>query len=77
MKVKEIVGWLGVALILCAFTLTTFEILQPSSTLYGALNAFGALGIIISSLYKRDFQPVALNIVWLLIAVVGTIRSII
>jgi branched-subunit amino acid ABC-type transport system permease component len=77
MKQKDVIGWAGVLLILAAFTLTTFGIINVKDVAYGVLNFFGALGIIISSYTKKDFQPVILNAIWLLVAVVGIIRSLI
>jgi hypothetical protein len=76
MKRNDVIGWVGVLLILAAFTLTTFGIINAENTTYGILNFLGALGIVISSYTKKDFQPVALNIIWLLIAAAGIIRSI-
>lgn len=77
MNEKDIIGWVGVLLILTAFTLTTFEIINVKTLAYGLLNFAGALGIIISSYAKKDFQPVILNVVWLLVASIGIIKSLI
>lgn len=76
MKQNDIIGWIGVVLILVAFTLTTFGVINADNIAYGILNFTGALGIILSSYAKKDFQPVILNIAWLLIAAVGIIRSL-
>ena len=76
MKRNDIIGWVGVLVILLAFILTTFGIISAKDIAYGLLNFFGALGIVISSYTKKDFQPVILNIVWLLVAIVGIIRSL-
>ena len=76
MKQKDIIGWIGVLLILVAFTLTTFGVINAKDIAYGLLNFAGALGIVISSYAKKDFQPVILNAVWLLVAIVGIIRSL-
>ncbi len=74
---KDIIGWVGVLLVLCAFILITLGTISSKDMLYGILNAVGALGIIISSYKKKDFQPVALNVVWLLVAMIGIIRSVV
>ena len=74
MKRNDIIGWVGVLLILLAFTLTTFGIINAKDAAYGVLNFSGAIGIIISSYTKKDFQPVILNVVWLLVATIGIIR---
>ncbi|MDN5275530.1 MAG: hypothetical protein JWN33_179 [Candidatus Saccharibacteria bacterium] len=77
LAVRGIVGWIGVLLVLSAFILTTFEIISAKDLPYGVLNALGAVGIIISSHAKRDFQPIALNAVWLLVAAFGILKSVI
>lgn len=72
----DIIGWIGVALVVGAFLAISLGWLQSEDLAYGALNAFGALAIIASSYIKRDFQPVVLNVVWLLIAIFGIFRAI-
>lgn len=71
MKMNQMIGWIGVGIILVAYIGVTFGILDPSDVGYGVLNGCGAIGIIVSSLVKRDFQPVVLNIVWLVVAMIG------
>ncbi|MGI9027323.1 MAG: CBU_0592 family membrane protein [Candidatus Saccharimonadales bacterium] len=75
MKIPEIAGWIGVLLILLAYCLITFSVIAPENIAFGLMNLFGAIGIIISSYSKKDFQPVALNVVWLLIAIIGIVKS--
>ena len=76
MKRKDILGWVGVLFILTAFTLITFGYINASDIVYGILNLIGALGIIVSSYAKKDFQPIILNVVWLLVAAIGIIKNI-
>lgn len=70
-----LLGWYGVGAILLAFALNSFGILSAQNVTYQLLNLTGAAGIIVSSLQKRDFQPVALNVVWLLIAFVALLKN--
>lgn len=70
----EVVGWLGVVAILGAYTLNIFSVLTADSLLYQSLNALGAIGIIVDARSKRDYQPVVLNIVWLIIALIALVR---
>ena len=72
----DIIGWIGVAMVVGAFFALTIGVLAADSIIYAGLNAFGALAIIGSSYIKRDFQPVFLNIVWLLIAIFGIFRAL-
>ena len=75
-RASEYIGWVGVSLILIAYIGITFSVIQPETFLYACINFIGALGIIISSYAKRDFQPVVLNVIWLAVAVIGIIKSI-
>jgi hypothetical protein len=69
-------GWLGVILIVGAYGLNVGGMLQAQDTLYLLMNIGGSAGIIINSYYKKDIQPVVLNIFWLIIALVGIIISL-
>jgi len=67
----EIVGWLGVLLVLLAYSLVTVEVLLASSPVYLMLNSIGALALTTKALKQRSWQFVALNVVWLAIALYG------
>ncbi|MEM6997762.1 MAG: hypothetical protein AAF413_02510 [Patescibacteria group bacterium] len=71
----EAIGWLGVVMIIGAYALSIFELIAISDRSYIGMNIAGSLGLIASSLHKKDMQPVALNIVWLIIALVAIMRS--
>ena len=77
MKLWNTLGWLGVLCILAAYALITFGLVTSDALTYILLNLFGALGIIVSSYKKKDFQPVVLNSVWLLIALIGLVNALI
>jgi len=72
--VIEIVGWLGVGLIIVAYALLSFSILESRNGVYQIMNLLGSVGIIINSFAKKDYQPAALNIVWALIAIFALIN---
>lgn len=76
-KQINVIGWFGVLFIFVAFTLTTFELINATNILYSLLNFTGALGILISSYVKKDFQPVILNVLWLFVAVIGIVKSVV
>lgn len=67
----EIAGWYGAAAILVAYALVSFQVITGDSLLFQLLNLTGALGIIVISLYKKVYQTVALNIVWIVVALVA------
>ena len=75
-RVTNLVGWVGVILVVLAYILVSFEMLTPKDLLYQLLNAFGALGILIETFSKKDYQPFWLNIIWLGVAVIAIIKII-
>ena len=75
-KLIDILGWYGVAAILAAYALLNFEVLSVKDAWYQVLNITGAAGLIVEAGYKKDYEPVVLNIVWLLIAAFAIIRTI-
>ncbi len=75
-RLIQVAGWYGVLAILCAYILLSLGILAPTALPYQLLNLTGALGIIIETRYRRDLQPLVLNIVWLCAAAVALFRSV-
>ncbi len=73
--IVEIIGWMAVITTIFAYFLVSLKITEPG-ILYQALNAGGAIGIIVISLYKRVYQLVAFNAVWLMIALYSMIKLI-
>lgn len=74
---SEIEGWYGVSAILIAYSLISLNIISPSNIIYIILNLTGAIGLFYSSYKKKDYQPMALNIIWVIIAIISLIRLII
>lgn len=70
----EIFGWYGAIAIILAYTLVSFQALQPTSPWNQLLNLTGAVGIVCVSLSKKNYQPAALNSVWTIIALVALIK---
>lgn len=73
---KQIIGWIGVGLVVGAYTLNMFGILRAQDVMYAMINLVGASGIIVSSYAKRDFQPVILNSIWVAVAIVAIVTSL-
>lgn len=74
--VAEICGWYGIAAILAAYAAVSFGVIDSQHHVYQLLNLTGAIGVIVVSLYKRVWQTLVLNVVWVTIAGIGLIRSI-
>ncbi|MCE9549117.1 hypothetical protein K8Q98_01830 [Candidatus Nomurabacteria bacterium] len=69
----SIIGWYGAFAIVLAYILVSFSVISGNSLLFQILNGTGAIGIVIVSLSKKDYQPAVLNIIWALIALVAII----
>ncbi len=76
-KITEIIGWYGVAAIIGAYGLISFLILKPTDFWYLTLNITGAIGIIIDALNDKNYQPVVLNIIWVIIALAAIVKILI
>lgn len=72
--IAEIAGWYGMAAILSAYVLVSFNSIPGNGLIFQLLNLTGALGIIAISIYKRLNQSVILNIFWGGVAIVALVR---
>jgi hypothetical protein len=75
-SVKEGLGWYGVAAILIAYALVSFDVLDSDTEWYQLLNLTGAAGVAIIAFAKRAYQPVVLNTVWAVIALVALVNIV-
>jgi len=64
----DIIGWIGATLLLTAYGAVSMGRWQGRSVLFQLFNAFGSAGLIVNSMYYGAYPSVALNIVWILIA---------
>jgi hypothetical protein len=72
----ELIGWIGMFMIVGAFFANTNDIWDQKSLIYLSVNTFGSVGLIVVSVYKRAYQPALLNIIWTIISVVALAQSI-
>lgn len=72
----EMLGWAGAVAIVSAYVLLNLNIIKSSDLAYHLLNLTGALGIIAHSIFKRDYQPVVINVIWFIVACVAIINSL-
>jgi len=72
----EIAGWLGVIAILIGYALISFQIVDATSAWYHGLNLVGGVGIIVDAVADKNWQPAALNVVWITIALYALTRII-
>ena len=64
----NLLGWYGVLAILAAYVLLNLSFFDAKNIFYQLLNFTGALAIVFSSLRKKDYPPVVLNLIWALVA---------
>ena len=70
----EIFGWYGTVVIVLAYVLVSFSVLQSNSIWYQILNGTGALGVVAVSFYKKTYQPGVLNIIWATVAIISIVN---
>ena len=72
--INEIIGWYGISAILIAYSLINLNFLTINNLSYILLNLTGSIGILYNSYKKKDYQPVILNIIWAIIALITLAR---
>ena len=70
----EVAGWVGALLILIGYLLVSSGKLSGQSLLFQGMNIVGAAGFIINSWWHNAIPSAALNVLWLLIGVVTSVR---
>jgi len=67
----DIVGFVGVLMIIGAYLLLQLQKLQSSDLIYSLLNAIGASLVIISLYFDFNFPAFVVEFFWLLISLFG------
>ena len=70
----DLVGIIGVVLILATYMLLQLEKLSATSFLYSATNGLGALLILVSLIYEFNLSAFIIEAFWLLISIYGIVR---
>ncbi|MEK7066336.1 MAG: hypothetical protein AAB965_02055 [Patescibacteria group bacterium] len=73
-KFIELFGWYGTCAIILAYASISFNYISPTDPTYQLLNLTGALGIVMETLYKKDYQPAVLNIIWAVVGLIALIK---
>jgi hypothetical protein len=68
-------GWMAALLILGAYSLLSFGKIEARSNVYQWMNIFGAVGFIINCAWNAAWPSVALNVVWVGIAIYALRRN--
>jgi hypothetical protein len=71
----DALGWVGAAALLLAYALVSFRKLSVQAKTYQALNIFGSFLLIINTAYHHAYPSTAVNVIWILIAVVSLLGA--
>jgi len=71
LNIYDLVGLIGVSLIVLAYLLLQFEKLRNDNLFYSVLNAIGASLVIISLYFDFNFSAFIVEFFWLLISLFG------
>ncbi len=71
MKWYDVIGTLGVAVIIITYVLLQIERVRSDQLIYSLLNAFGAALILVSLYFDFNFPSLVVEFFWLLISLFG------
>lgn len=74
LTLSDIVGYVGVALVVGTYFLSQVGKMDSTRTLYPALNAVGALLILYSLAHRPNPPSIVIEFFWLAISIVGLVR---
>lgn len=72
-RTVELIGWLGVALIVLAYILLSTGLIAGRSIPYQLMMLLGSASIAYEAWTKKDKQPMVLNLVFMSIALISLI----
>lgn len=70
----EMIGWVGAAFSLTAFSLNSLNFIGSQSVSYLVLNIVGCFFLILYALFKKAHASWVLNSIWLLMTLVAFIK---
>ena len=71
----DIVGWIGVALLLLAYWMVSTKRMEGSGAPFQLLNIAGATGLIANSYYYGALPSVGVNVAWIAIGGYALLRA--
>lgn len=70
----NVVGWTGMALLICAYVLVTAGRLLGTGSAFQLMNLVGGLFLMLNSAYYSAWPSAALNLVWFFVGTFGLLR---
>ena len=71
----DVLGLVGVAMILLAYLLLQLRRIDPTSTAFSGLNAVGAALVLLSLYYDFNLPAAVIEGAWLLISLYGLVQA--
>jgi hypothetical protein len=68
LSAADVVGWVGAGLLIIAYALLSFGVLDGQSLVYQLLNLLAAVGLVAVGWTHRAYPTVAVNVVWFIVA---------
>jgi hypothetical protein len=72
--VVDVGGWLGALLVVAAFALNAFNLMDVRGRIYQAFNILGSILLIINTGWHHAWPSAFVNVVWVLIAAAAAIK---
>lgn len=76
MTLPDIIGYVGVGIILVTYALLQSGKMTADQPLYSAMNGLGAAGILVSLWFEPNFPSIVVEGAWLIISAFGLYRAI-
>jgi hypothetical protein len=73
--IVNVVGWIGMALLISAYGLVTVGRLHGPDLTFQLMNLVGGSSLMVNTAYYGAWPSAALNFVWVVIGVVGLTRA--
>ncbi len=73
--IVDIIGWVGSALVVLAYAMNLYKKLEADTLPYYLLNIIGSICLIVNTIYHHAIPSAAVNIVWVLLAVVAIMKK--
>lgn len=71
----NVIGWLGMALLVGAYALVTAGRVLGTSLSFQLMNLAGGLFLMLNSAYYGAWPSAGLNVVWVVVGTVGLVRA--
>lgn len=75
MPLIDIIGWIGSAFVVIAYTLNIVGKMNSRSVSYIILNITGSGCLIANTFYHNAIPSMAVNVVWIVIAIFALVRK--